>query len=66
MSRLEDDVYPVNDLDINNRYGTIATVGGDGTLGIWDKINRTKPHTVDLCKKKSPLTAVKFSPDVST
>ena len=34
------EVYPVNDICFNPKYGTFVTAGGDGCFTLWDKDNQ--------------------------
>uniref|UniRef100_T1H0D9 Uncharacterized protein n=1 Tax=Megaselia scalaris TaxID=36166 RepID=T1H0D9_MEGSC len=36
------DIYAVNDISFHPVFGTLATVGSDGTFSFWDKDQRTK------------------------
>lgn len=38
--RQETQVYSVNAICFNNKFGTFATVGSDGVCNFWDKVNR--------------------------
>jgi len=40
--RVQDRVYPVNAIAYHPRYGTFATGGCDGTVVIWDGLNKRK------------------------
>ncbi|MCQ2819192.1 MAG: hypothetical protein MJ252_18160 [archaeon] len=54
------DVYPVNDIAFNPKYGTFCTAGGDGCFILWDKDNKSK---LKQSKNENgiPLTACDIS-----
>lgn len=54
------EVYPVNDIAFNQRYGTFATVGGDGSYVMWDKDSKTRLAFGQL-QNKCPITACEYS-----
>ena len=54
------EVYPVNDIAFNPRYGTFVTVGGDGDYVIWDKDSRSRLKQGSL-STRSPITACDYS-----
>lgn len=39
------EVYAVNDIAFNPKYGTFVTAGGDGCFTLWDKDNKSKLKT---------------------
>ena len=51
-------VFAVNDVAFN-RYGTFATIGGDGYFHFWDKDGRTRLK--NFTKHDQPLTCGKFN-----
>lgn len=54
------EVYPVNDIAFNPKYGSFATVGGDGSYTIWEYKSKSK---IKEGSKNSqiPLTACAYS-----
>lgn len=54
------EVYPVNDIAFNPKYGTFATVGGDGSYIMWDKNARSRLKQGNL-PNKCPITACDYS-----
>lgn len=54
------EVFPVNDIAFNQKYGTFATVGGDGSYIMWDKDSRSRLKQGQL-PNKCPITACDYS-----
>lgn len=61
--RIGDMVYPVNSLVFHPRYGTFATGGCDGTVVIWDAMN--KKRLSQIGKFASSIAAMAFNHDGS-
>jgi|EP01049_Picozoa_sp_SAG25_P005768 mRNA export factor len=57
------DVYSVNCICFNNKYGTFATCGSDGVYNFWDKQN--KQRLKQFKKMPQPITCATFSHDSS-
>ncbi|CAD1476896.1 unnamed protein product, partial [Heterotrigona itama] len=53
------DIYAVNDIAFHPVHGTVATVGGDGTFGFWDKDARTKLKSSEPMEQ--PITRCCFN-----
>ncbi|EFN64129.1 mRNA export factor [Camponotus floridanus] len=53
------DIYAVNDIAFHPVHGTVATVGGDGTFGFWDKDARTKLKSSETMEQ--PITCCCFN-----
>lgn len=49
----------VNDIAFHPVHGTVATVGGDGTFGFWDKDARTKLKSSETMEQ--PITRCCFN-----
>lgn len=49
----------VNDIAFHPVHGTVATVGGDGTFGFWDKDSRTKLKSSEPMEQ--PITRCCFN-----
>ena len=56
-------VYPINDMSVNPEYGSVVSVGGDGSYSIWDIDNKSKVHDRENCEDKTPLTATDINKD---
>merc|ERR1712039_1073035 len=54
-------VYPIHDIAFHPIQGTFATVGGDGTLCMWD--GTFKKRIWRTSKFESDISAVSFSED---
>lgn len=48
------DIYPVNDIHVNPKWGTFATVGADGGFNFWDKDSKQR-------LKQSAPTGIPFT-----
>ena len=61
--RVGETIYPVNSIAFHPTYGTFATGGCDGTVVIWDGLN--KKRISSLPKFPTSIAAMVFSPDGS-
>jgi cell cycle arrest protein BUB3 len=61
--RVGDLVYPVNCIEFHPKYGTFATGGAEGTVVMWDGLNKKKLAT--LPQFPTSIAAMAFHPDGS-
>lgn len=59
--RSGDLVFPVNCIAFHPRYGTFGTGGCDGTVALWDGLNKKKLTTLPAFA--TSISALAFSPD---
>ena len=57
--RTEKDVYPVNSICVNPKYGTFSTAGSDGTFGFWDKESKQRLRSFRRCN--APISCSAFN-----
>ena len=55
-------VYSVNSVRFNKKYGSFVTGGDDGEIKVWDKDNRQRLHEITSWKPM-PVTTIDFNKD---
>jgi len=48
--------FPIHGIAIHKQFGCVATAGGDGTIGFWDRMGRTRIK--GLVNIRNPVTAI--------
>ncbi len=59
--RVNDTIYPVNDIAFHPTYGTFATGGADGTVVTWD--GNSKKKLASLAKLPTSIACLAFNKD---